>query len=49
MYKIKSNSKGLAKLVIKKKVIQKLKKGKKYRVKIEYKNETVYSYVKIKR
>ena len=48
-YKAKTNKKGIAKVKVKKKVIKKLKRGKKYKVKIRYKNETAKSKVKVKR
>ena len=48
-YKAKTNKKGVAKVTVKKKVIKKLKKGKKYSVKITYLKDTIKSTVKVKR
>jgi len=48
-YKAKTNKKGIAKVTIKKNVIKKLKKGKKYTVKITYLKDTIKSTVKVKR
>lgn len=48
-YTVKTNKKGLAKVTIKKNVIKKLKKGKTYKAKIIYKNETVTTKVKVKK
>ena len=47
-YKAKTNKKGVAKVTIKKKVIKKLKKGKKYTVKITYLKKTAKTIVKVK-
>ena len=47
-YKAKTNKKGVAKVTIKKKVIKKLKKGKKYKVKITYLKNTIKTTVKVK-
>ena len=47
-YKTKTNSKGIAKVTIKKNVIQKLKKGKTYTVKVTYLKDTVKTTVKVK-
>ena len=44
-YKAKTNKNGLAKVTIKKKVIKKLKKGKKYTVKITYGKKTAKTIV----
>ena len=46
--KAKTNKKGIAKFTIKKKVIKKLKKGKKYTVKISYLKNTIKTKVKVK-
>ena len=48
-YKAKTNKNGVAKVTIKKKVIKKLKKGKKYTVKITYGKKTAKTVVKVKR
>lgn len=48
-YTAKTNKKGIAKLKIKKNVIKKLKKGKKYAVKISYLTETIKTTVKVKK
>ena len=48
-YKAKTNKNGLAKVTIKKKVIKKLKKGKKYTVKITYGKKTAKTVVKVKK
>lgn len=48
IYTVKTNKKGLAKVIIKKKVLKKLKKGKTYKANIIYKNETVTIKVKVK-
>ena len=47
-YKVKTNSKGIAKKVLKKNVIKKLKKGKKYTVKVTYLKDTIKTTVKVK-
>lgn len=47
-YKAKTNSKGIAKVTIKKNVIQKLKKGKTYTVKVTYLKNTIKTTVKVK-
>ena len=47
-YKAKTNKKGIAKVTIKKKVIKKLKKGKKYTVKVTYLKNTIKTKVKVK-
>ncbi len=47
-YKAKTNKKGIAKVTIKKKVIKKLKKGKKYAFKVTYLKDTIKSTVKVK-
>lgn len=46
-YKAKTNSKGVAKVTLKKNVINKLKKGKTYTVKITYSKDTIKSTVKV--
>jgi hypothetical protein len=48
-YKAKTNSKGIAKVTIKKKVIKKLKKGKKYNYSAQYKTNKVKGKVKVKK
>ena len=48
-YKAKTNKKGIAKVTVKKNVIKKLKKGKKYAVKITYLKDTIKTTVKVKR
>jgi hypothetical protein len=45
-YKVKTNSKGLAKVTIKKNIIQKIKKGKKYAYSAAYKTNVVKGKVK---
>ena len=47
-YKVKTNSKGIAKKVLKKNVIKKLKKGKTYTVKVTYLKDTIKTTVKVK-
>ncbi len=47
-YTAKTNKKGVAKVTIKKDVIKKLKKGKKYTVKISYLKNTIKTTVKVK-
>jgi predicted outer membrane repeat protein len=47
-YKVKTNSKGIAQKTLKKNVIKKLKKGKKYTVKVTYLKDTVKSSLKVK-
>ena len=48
-YKAKTNSKGIAKVTIKKKVTKKLKKGKKYKFTATYIKNTVKGKVKVKK
>ena len=48
-YTAKTNKKGVAKVTIKKKVIKKLKAGKKYAVKVTYLKNTVKGKVKVKK
>ncbi|WP_405294410.1 hypothetical protein [Methanobrevibacter sp.] len=48
-YKAKTNKKGVAKLTLKKKVIKKLKKGKKYAAKITYGGKSAKTIVKVKK
>ena len=48
-YKAKTNSKGVAKVTIKRKVIRKLKRGKSYKVSISYLKDTIKRTVKVKR
>jgi hypothetical protein len=48
-YKAKTNKKGVAKVTIKKKVIKKLKKGKKYTIKVSYLSDVVKATLKVKR
>ena len=47
-YKVKTNSKGIAKKTLKKSVIKKLKKGKKYSVKVTYLKDTIKTIVEVK-
>jgi predicted outer membrane repeat protein len=47
-YKVKTNKKGVAQKKLNKKVIKKLKKGKKYTVKVTYKKDTIKTTVKVK-
>ena len=47
-YSAKTNSKGIAKVTVKKNVIQKLKKGKTYTVKVTYLKNTIKTTVKVK-
>ena len=47
-YKVKTNSKGIAKKTLNKKVIKKLKKGKTYTVKVTYLKDTIKTTVKVK-
>lgn len=47
-YKAKTNKKGVAKVTIKQKVINKLKKGKKYTYYAKYVNEVAYGKVLVK-
>ena len=47
-YKAKTNKKGMAKVTIKKTVIKKLKKGKKYSVKVKYLKDTIKTTVNVK-
>lgn len=48
-YTTKTNAKGIAKIIIKKNVIKKLKIGKKYTVKVTYVKDTITGLVKVKR
>ena len=48
-YTAKTNSKGIAKVTIKRSVIKKLKKGGKYAVKISYLKNSIKVYVKVKK
>ena len=48
-YKAKTNKKGVAKVTIKKKVIKKLKKGKKYTIKVSYLSDVVKATLKVRR
>ena len=48
-YKATTNSKGKASIVIKKKVINKLKSGKKYNVKIRYVDDRIKTFVVVKK
>ena len=48
-YTAKTNSKGIAKITVKKSVIKKLKAGKKYLVTFTYVKNTVNGYVKVKK
>ena len=48
-YKAKTDKKGIAKVTVKKNVIKKLKKGKKYTVKITYLKDTIKTTLKVKR
>lgn len=48
-YKAKTNNKGIAKVIIKKSVLKKLKAGKKYTVKISYLKNSIKKYVKVKK
>jgi invasion protein IalB len=47
-YKVKTNSRGIAKKTLKRNVVKKLKKGKTYTVKVTYLKDTVKSSVKVK-
>ena len=47
-YKVKTNSKGIAQKTLNKKVIQKLRKGKTYTVKVTYLKDTIKTTVKVK-
>ena len=47
-YKAKTNSKGIAQKTLNKNVIKKLKKGKKYTVKVTYLKDTIKTTVKVK-
>ena len=47
-YKVKTNSKGIAQKTLKKNVINKLKKGKTYTVKVTYLKDTIKTTVKVK-
>ena len=48
-YKAKTNAKGKAKFTIKKKVMKKLKKGKKYKYKVTYGKDKVTKKIKVKK
>ena len=48
-YTAKTNSKGIAKVTVKRSVIKKLKKGGKYTVKISYLKNSIKVYVKVKK
>ena len=48
-YKLKTNKKGIAYFKVKKSVIKKLKKGKKYSFKISYKKDVLKRYLKVKK
>ena len=48
-FKAKTNSKGVAKVTLKKSVIKKLKAGKKYTIQISYLKDTVKSTLKVRR
>jgi hypothetical protein len=48
-YSAKTDRNGVAKVTIKKNIIKKLKKGKKYKLKVSFKNEDVYSKVLVKK
>ncbi|MBE6503867.1 MAG: hypothetical protein E7Z76_06245, partial [Methanobrevibacter sp.] len=48
-YKAKTNKKGLAKVIIKKKIAKKLKKGKKYKYSADYFGDVVKGKVKVKK
>ena len=47
-YKVKTNKKGIAQKTLKKNIIKKLKKGKKYTVKVTYLKDTIKTTVKVK-
>jgi predicted outer membrane repeat protein len=47
-YKVKTNSKGVAQKTLNKNVINRLKKGKTYTVKVTYKKDTIKTTVKVK-
>lgn len=47
-FKAKTNAKGIAKVTIKKNVIKKLKKGKKYSIKVTYLKDAIKATVKVK-
>ena len=47
-YKVKTNSKGVAQKTLNKKVINKLRKGKTYTVKVTYSKDTIKTTVKVK-
>ena len=49
IYKAKTNSKGIAKVTIKKSAIKKLKAGKKYSVMVTYLKDTIKTTLKVKR
>ena len=48
-YKAKTNAKGVAQKTLTKKVINKLKKGKTYTVKVTYLKDTIKTTVKVKK
>ena len=48
-YSAKTNSKGIAKVTVKKNVIKKLKAGKNYKVKISYLTDSVKSWVQVRK
>ena len=48
IYKVKTNKKGIAQKTLKKNIIKKLKKGKKYTVKVTYLKDTIKTTVKVK-
>ena len=48
-YTAKTNRKGVAKITIKKKVLKKLKVGKKVKIQVSYGKKTVKQKVKVKR
>ncbi|MDO5814051.1 MAG: hypothetical protein Q4Q18_00295, partial [Methanobrevibacter sp.] len=48
-YKVKTNKKGVAKLVLKKKVLKKLKVGKKIKYQVSYGNTVKKSTIKVKK
>ena len=45
---VKTNSKGIAQKTLKKKVIKKFKKGKKYTVKVAYGKDSIRTTVKVR-
>ena len=48
VYKVKTNAKGIAQKTLTKKTIKKLKKGKKYTVKVTYLKDTIKTVVNVK-